>query len=114
MVFYGSIETEDPAHLSTLASSITDYYAENVKRYNLKVIGMKQFYKSLMVGKLRLFENVKKSIEAATMDGSFNSTESPTAMIIADCATNLSKNEKFVDTAMWRNGGMIPVLNAKK
>ncbi|WP_148701508.1 MEDS domain-containing protein [Candidatus Nitrososphaera evergladensis] len=106
LVIYASVDAEDLAHLARLASRITEYQ-ENISQGNLLIVSLKQCYQNALAGDLSPFGDIKKLVERASKERLDAGKGDGRAIIVADCADTLSKNEKFEECGIvenwWRN-----------
>jgi hypothetical protein len=93
LAVYASVNASDPAHMSKILPKIKDY-KENVNLGNLLILGLASFYKRALNGDLEPFRDFKALIEEIVKER-IATGRSDEVVIVADCADNLSRNEKF-------------------
>jgi hypothetical protein len=93
LAIYASVNAAHPGHVSQIAAEIKDYN-ENIKKGNLIIISLKSFYESVLDRDLSPFEDLKVVLEEIIAER-ISIGRSPEILVVADCADNLSQNEKF-------------------
>lgn len=93
LAVYASIDAEDSAHLSRLASRINDY-EKHVDKGNLRLVSTKQCTQRAREGDMRQFYAIRESIEQTARERQACTVGSHT-LVVTDRADSLSKDEKF-------------------
>lgn len=93
MAVYASVDAGSASHMSKISSKI-DGYVESVKKGNLLVVNLSQFYERALAGDLDPFRDLKVIIEEAVRERQAIGRNGE-VFIVADCADRLAANEKF-------------------
>ena len=93
LAVYASVHADDSVHMSKISSKITDF-KENIERGCLLVVRLHSFYERALIGDLEPFYDLKAILEAILEERIAAGTTAE-AVVVADCADMLSKNEKF-------------------
>jgi hypothetical protein len=105
LAVYASVNASDAIHMSKISSKITDY-KENVDKGNLLILSLRIFYNRALDGDLEPFKDFKALLEEIVQERIANG-KSGEVIVVADCADNLSKNEKFDECVFverwWQN-----------
>lgn len=115
LAVYASIDAKDPAHLTRLASRISDY-EKHVDKGNLRLVDTKRFAKRATDGDMRQFDGMRKSIEQAAKERQASAIDSHT-LVVSDCADSLSREGKYEECdkvekswqracAEWKRAGL--------
>ena len=93
LAIYASVEAHNTLHILKLSSRITGY-ADNVRNGNLFIVTLKIFYERALAGDLEPFRDFKLLVEEILRER-IASGRSGEAVVVADCADSLSRDEKF-------------------
>jgi hypothetical protein len=93
LVVYASVDADDASYMTKVSSKIMNY-KENMEHGDLLVLSLKPFYKRALTGDLEAFKDFKELLEEIVQERTLAGRKNE-VLIVADCADNLSRNEKF-------------------
>lgn len=93
LAVYASVNAKDAVHMDKICSKITDYDG-HIEQGDLMVVRLGSFYERALIGNLEPFEDLKAILEGILIER-INVGKIPEAIVVADCADMLSRNEKF-------------------
>jgi RecA-superfamily ATPases implicated in signal transduction len=102
LVIYASVDASDTSHIARLSSGITDY-EKNLDRGDFLILNIRKFYDQALDGDLEPFRDLKVILEEAAKERTATGKRDD-VVVVADCAENLSRNEKFAtcfDVENW-------------
>lgn len=105
LAVYASVLANDPVHMEKFSSNIPDF-REHVEQGNLLVVRLHSFYERVLTGSLEPFEDLKAIFEEILKER-IDRDKAAKAVVVADCADMLSRNEKFDECVFverwWRD-----------
>jgi hypothetical protein len=105
LAVYASVNASDTSYMSKISSKIRDY-KNNMNLGNLLVMKLETFYERALIGDLEPFKDFKALIEEVLKERII-AGKNGEAVVVADCADNLSRNEKFDECVYverwWQN-----------
>jgi hypothetical protein len=93
LAVYASVNASDKLHMPKMFSRFMNY-KENMNQGNLLILSLRPFYKHALTGDLGPFKDFKALLEEIVKER-IAAGKSNEVVIVADCADNLSRNEKF-------------------
>jgi hypothetical protein len=102
LVIYASVDADNESHISRISSGITDYRG-NLDRGDLVILNIRKFYDQALDGDLEPFRDLKVILEEAAKER-IATGKRDDVIVVADCAENLSRNERFAtcfDVENW-------------
>jgi hypothetical protein len=93
LAVYASVNASDKSYMSKVLPRITNY-KENINQGNLLVLSQRRFYDRALSGDLEPFKDFKALLEEIVKER-VAAGKSGEVIVVADCADNLSRNEKF-------------------
>ncbi|WP_148680941.1 MEDS domain-containing protein [Candidatus Nitrososphaera gargensis] len=93
LAVYASVNASDKMFMSKISSKIVGY-DDNVNNGNLLILSLKPFYERALNGDLEPFKDFKALLEEIVNER-IAAGKSGEVIVVADCADNLSRNEKF-------------------
>ena len=93
LAVYASVNASDQSHMPKILSRIMNY-KENMNQGDLLILSLMPFYKRALSGDLEPFQDFKALLEEIVKER-IAVGKSSEVVVVADCADNLSRNEKF-------------------
>jgi hypothetical protein len=93
LAVYASVHANDTAHMDRISSKIPDFKVK-IERGDLLIVRLRSFYERALIGDLEPFYDLKAILEAI-LEERVAAGKTAGAVVVADCAGTLSRDEKF-------------------
>jgi hypothetical protein len=93
LVVYASVDADDASYMTKVSSKIIGF-KKNINQGNLLIMRLRLFYERVLSGDLEAFKDFKELLEEIVQERTLAGRKNE-VLIVADCADNLSRNEKF-------------------